>query len=176
MKFIYDKYKLECDYWNPLANYPKDGYFYPLEQDENRVIKHPATYLGLICEKYATCAGLADGLVQLFNYFGINAKDISKQDNYFAHAMVKVYIIDDNGEQRVSNIDLSKEISPNWTDTRYVYNNGHPVRRKNSIRNTRLDNYDFFMKKNINAVNDSDQQIAIDFNPNNVQKNQGRKI
>ena len=65
MKYIYDKYKLECDYWSPLANYPKDGYgyFYPLEQDENRVIKHPATYLGLICEKYATCAGLADGLV-----------------------------------------------------------------------------------------------------------------
>ena len=40
MKYIYDKYKLECDYWSPLANYPKDGYgyFYPLEQDENGVI------------------------------------------------------------------------------------------------------------------------------------------
>ena len=98
------------------------------------------------------------------------------QSNYFAHAMVKVYIIDDNGEQSVSYIDLSKEISPNWADTRYVYNNEQPIRRKNSIRNTRLDSYDFFMKKDINAVNDSDQQIAIDFNPNDVQKNQGRKI
>ena len=162
MKYIYDKYKLECDYWDPIHNYGtirEAGL--KLEQDKNRVVNHPHDPIGLICEKYATCEGMANGLVELFKYFSINATVIRNQ----THGMVKVYITDDNGEKKVSYIDLSREISPHFEDTKYQYNNGQPIKRTHSINNARPNSYSFFLKKDIDKVGDDEKDIAIDFKP-----------
>lgn len=161
MKYIYDKYKMECDYWNPLENYGViNTYRDIIPYDENRVVSHPSDVIGLVCEKYATCEGMATGLVQLFDYFDIDASLIRSN----THGMIKVEVVD-KGERRVSYIDLSREISPNWKDTRYNYFNRVPSKMPRSGSSAKKDSYDYFLKRNINIVGDNEENIAVDFRP-----------
>jgi hypothetical protein len=160
IKYIFDKYKTEADYWNPIANYGTiDAAIIRVEEDNNRVVKFPHSFMGLINEKYATCEGIADGLAELYRYFGIDAETVQNR----IHGVVKVHVIDDDGSNKVSYIDLAKEISPAFADTKYSYTGDRPTLiRKNPSRVT----HDYFMNKRGNTVGDSDGNIAVDYKPN----------
>ncbi len=167
MKYIYDKYKMISDYWNPISNY---GNMLPtsITNDRNRIVNHPYDYLGLINDNYATCQGMADSLAQLYRYFGIEAEVIANNK----HAMTKVHVIDDQGQEKVSYIDLSREIATEgFSDTRYRYVNHNPINRPSSIRACGPNSYQYFMKRNINRAlgevvdNTPDQYKAVDYIP-----------
>ncbi len=168
MKYIYDKYKMEASYWNPGANYGKPGQgpaeamregYNRIRNDDNRVLDHPADYLGLINDKYATCSGLANGLMSIYRYFNIDASTVMSG----VHEICKINLIGDNKERYVTYVDLSREITYGYQDNKYTYVNGVAKPRTDSNRRSKPNSYDFFMKRNAGVGdNDKDWDKAID--------------
>jgi len=78
MKFVCEYYYDQGDYWNPfLYGYRSlgGGLWDRTEMHSGDNCKFPGIYLGLIgSQHYATCAGMASALSQIFQYYGINAR------------------------------------------------------------------------------------------------------
>ena len=160
MKYIYDKYKMSSSYWSPEANYGMISANLRLANDKNRVVSHPYDYLGLIIEKYATCQGMAEGLVELFRYFEIDAE----KANNSVHGMCKINLVDDSGVRRVSYIDLSREVTRNFRDNKYIYRDRRAIPRIESNHIAQPDSYEYFMKASVGKyIDDSDLSIAVDY-------------
>ena len=163
IKYIYDKYKMIASYWNPKENYNTYSAIGLLVADKNRVVQHPYDSLGLINENYATCEGMARSLVELYKYFGINA-ELARSS---IHGVCKVNIIDDDGNDKVTYIDLSKEVTNDtFMDNKYEYRNGMPIRRTTPIRFARPNSYNYFMKALAGqTMNGYSPSNAVDFQP-----------
>ncbi len=163
MKFIYNKYKMLASYWDPVGNYGEiKGAGVKLRNDNNRVVCHPYDFLGLINDNYATCEGMARGLVELYRYFGIDAEYARNE----LHGVCKIILRDKNEQRKVTYIDLSKEVTRGFQDNKYEYRNGVPVPRRISNRIAQPNSYDFFMKANAGVGRvDSDYSSAVDFRP-----------
>lgn len=162
IKYIYDKYKMVASYWDPVGNYGCISAKSPLMYDQNRVVDHPYDYLGLINEEYATCEGLAKSLIELYRYFGIDAELIT--GNF--HGVCKINLKDDDGQRKVTYIDLSQEITRGFQDNKYEYHNHVPYPRRTSNRIATPNSYNFFMKKNAGSLTsslDRDWGIAVDY-------------
>ena len=162
MKLIYDKYKMECLYYNPIANYgnlKKASIAYEIGQ-KNMLAPHAFDPMGMIVYKYATCQGMAYGLAELYNYFGIDA-EVARNNN---HGVTKVNF-EEKGKRYVSYIDLSSEVSFNFTDSKYIYESGRAIERAQPIKKTNINSYDFYLKKQIGVeLKDKDISIAFDNN------------
>ncbi len=162
MKLIYDKYKMECLYYNPIANYgnlQKAAHAYEIVQ-KNMLAPHAFDPMGMIVYKYATCQGMAYGLAELYNYFGIDA-EVARNNN---HGVTKVNF-EEKGKRYVSYIDLSSEVSFNFTDSKFIYESGRAIERAQPIKKTNINSYDFYLKKQIGVeLKDKDISIAFDNN------------
>ncbi len=152
IRYIYDKFKMNTAYYWPDNPIHAPNY---------------TNYFGLIVEGYATCEGLADGLNQLFRYFGFESQKIEKQGNHnnegiltsYGHAVVGLYV-NDNNQKKVSYIDLSAEISPAWSDSLYD-NNGR--KRENPILCKDINQYKFFLRANsqLQAIDENHEGISL---------------
>jgi len=112
VKIIHDYYLRQSHYWDPLNYYNTISYTTKLECDRNTTCRHPDNYVGLIgSNHYATCAGLSDGLVGIFNFCGLDASIIKDE----LHAIVKLKLADG----RVTYIDLARELSERFEDSLY---------------------------------------------------------
>lgn len=163
MKFLYDKYKMIASYWDPVGNYGNiKNANHRLLYDSDRVVRHPYSFLGLINDNYATCEGMARGLVELFRYFGIDAT-IAKSE---LHGVCKIMLKGDNGERRVTYIDLSREVTTGFQDNKYEYVNGIPILRHTSNRRATINSNNFFLKRDAGiGMDDPDYRLAVDFEP-----------
>ncbi len=164
MKFIYDKYKMSASYWNPIRNYGEvRSAKSKLRDDNKRVVRHPHNFLGLINENYATCEGMADGLVELYRYFGIDAEIVENG----LHALCMINLRDKDGQRKVTYIDLSREIaSEEFVDSKYEYRSGIPIPRPAPKRFAEQNSYKYFMKASAGKyIGDSNLDIAVDFRP-----------
>ena len=162
MKVIYDKYKMECLYYNPIDNYGdlnKASHAHQYDQ-KNMLAPHAFDPIGLIVYKYATCQGMAYGLAELCNYFGIDAEVARNK----IHAITKVNF-EENGRKYVSYIDLSREISPDFTDCKFIYKDGRAIERALLLKRANIDSYRFYLKKRLGIdLGDKDSNISFDHN------------
>ncbi len=163
MKYIYNKYKMSVDYWDPVANYGGiQRANVELLYDKNRVINHPYSMLGLINDNYATCEGMARGLMELYRYFGIDAEFVHNE----LHGVCKINLKDNFDQKKVTYIDLSKEVTRYFQDNKYEYIDRKPILRSVSNRIATPNSYDYFLKGRIGeSVNDSDVSLAVDYKP-----------
>lgn len=154
LKFIYDKFKIGTGYWFPVNYYGEIGNKIKLQEDSNRTANHPYDRFGLINERYATCEGMAEGLNELFNYFGFKTEVVRNR----THAGVKVYF-GDGIDYKVSYIDLAAEISPTWSDSYYE---GYE-RRREPILCTNPNQYRYFLKEScgLGLCDERDKAIRV---------------
>lgn len=150
IKYIYDFYKMNTYYWI-IDNYKYTNRRNTDLNSVNCTANHPYSFIGLINEHYATCAGMSQGLAQLYNYFGIKA-DVASNS---MHSITRLYLSDNN----VTYIDLAKEISPDWKDSLYDGWN----KRSIPIKCTNKNAYNYFCKNGISLGQiDSQQHNSID--------------
>lgn len=124
-------YYYECtSYWDPITF----GYSVPWVGclDINRdKCSHAGDYAGLLGnEHYATCAGIAEGLNELFNYFNINSRLVATTLHEYNVVTLK------NGEEH--KIDLAFEISPTFKDTKYYRANGVLLKRDKPLEKSQI--------------------------------------